>query len=160
MQLVGHDAVSVLMAAYNPHISQQLYYAIGVINTMSNASPIQFKSVTILNYNVSYNSDNQDANNSQTVTVGCDLKFLLPDSSGHNVGFIYNGNTVICAPCTGGSSASGGELQEVEQLDFGNGGNAILGAGYSSDGHALFFSVTHGMITIQPSHQPALDKSK
>ena len=43
---------------------------------------------------------------------------------------------------------------------FSNGGNALLGAGYSVDGQGLFFSVTHGMITIQPSHQPAKDKSK
>ena len=53
-----------------------------------------------------------------------------------------------------------GNTEEVEQLDFGSNGNSILGAGYSADGQPLFFSVLYGMITIQPSHQPQMNKSK
>ena len=45
------------------------------------------------------------------------------------------------------------------ELIFSNGGNAILGSGYSIDGQGLLFSVTHGMITIQPSHQPPKEKT-
>ena len=51
-------------------------------------------------------------------------------------------------------------MEEPDQLDLSSGGNAVLGAGYSIDGQALFFSVASGMITIQPSHQPSKDTSK
>ena len=51
-------------------------------------------------------------------------------------------------------------MEEPDQLDLSAGGNAVLGAGYSFDGQALFFSVASGMITIQPSHQPSKDTSK
>ena len=54
MQLVGQDSVAVLMAATNQHISQQLHYAIGILKTMSNAPPVQFKSVTVLKYSVPF----------------------------------------------------------------------------------------------------------
>ena len=54
MQLCGEDAVSVLMACYNPHISQELHFALGTMNAMTNAPPIQFKSVTILKHTVPY----------------------------------------------------------------------------------------------------------
>ena len=154
MQMVQQDSVAVLMAAYNPHISQQLHYGIGVLNTMSNAVPIQFRSVNILKYNVPFVlSETQDANLSQSVIPGCDFKLLLPESSGYNVAFVFNSNMVLCTTCTNST-------EEPEELDFTIGGNAILGAGYSIDGQGLFFSVTHGMITIQPSHQPAKEKSK
>ena len=53
-----------------------------------------------------------------------------------------------------------GGIQEIDQLDIGSGGNALLGAGYSHDGQALFFSVASGMITIQPSNQPIKNRSK
>ena len=53
-----------------------------------------------------------------------------------------------------------GSIEEPDQLDLSAGGNAVLGAGYSLDGKALFFSVASGMITIQPSHQPSNDTSK
>lgn len=50
-------------------------------------------------------------------------------------------------------------MEEPDILDLSACGNAVLGAGYSFDGQALFFSVASGMITIQPSHQPSKDTS-
>lgn len=53
-----------------------------------------------------------------------------------------------------------GGTVEPDHLDMSVGGNALLGAGYSVDGQALFFSVTSGLITVQSSHQPAKDRTK
>lgn len=99
VQLVGQDSVAVLMAAHNPHISQQLHYAVGIMKTMSNAAPVQFKTVTILKYSVPFSESNADANTSQSSIPGCDFKLLVPEAAGYNSCYIYNGNTVLCAPC-------------------------------------------------------------
>ena len=102
MQLVGQDSIAVLMAAYNPHISQQLHYAVGIMKVGTNAVPIQFKTVTILKYSIPYaplESGADVANTSQSSVVGCDFKLLVPESTGYNVAFIYNSSTVLCAPC-------------------------------------------------------------
>ncbi len=53
-----------------------------------------------------------------------------------------------------------GGIEEPDQLDLSSGGNSLLGAGYSVDGQALFFSMASGLITIQPSQQPLKDRSK
>lgn len=152
MQLIGQDSIAVLMAAHNPHISQQLHYAVGIMKTGTNAAPVQFRSVTVLKYSVPFNMP-ESAADSQPATPGCDFKLLVPEATGYNVCFIYNDHTILCLPCTGG-------IEEPDQLDMSVGGNALLGAGYSGDGQALFFSVTSGMITVQPSHQPAKEQKK
>ena len=107
MQLVGQDSVAVLMAAANPHISQQLHYAIGIMKTMSNAPPVQFRSVTVLKYSVPFTpppaeTSSLDAHaiaTSQAIVPGCDLKLLIPESTGYNIGFIYSSTSVLCVPC-------------------------------------------------------------
>ena len=100
------------MAGYNPRISQQLHYAIGVLNTMSNACPVQFRSVNIIKYNVPFVlPEHQDANLSQSAVPGCDFKLLLPESSGFNIAFVYNSNTVLCTTCTN-------SVEPPEELDF------------------------------------------
>ena len=98
MQLVGKESIAVLMAGNNPHISQQLHYAIGFFNIASNAPPIQFKSVSVLNYNVHCVESTSDANTSQSIP-GCDYKLLLPESHGHQTAFVYNDSNVLCVPC-------------------------------------------------------------
>jgi hypothetical protein len=45
-------------------------------------------------------------------------------------------------------------------LDFGSGGNVILGTGTSSDGRPLFFTVSHGIVTIAPTNIQATEKLK
>lgn len=153
MQLTNEGCISVLMAAYNPRISQQIHYAIGMLATMTNAPPIQFRLVSILKHNIAYNDQDSPGSSSSNCSNGLDYKFLLPASHGHKVGFIYNGSSVLCTQV--GTSSD----PDPDQLDFGSGGNAILGAGHSCDGQGLFFSVTHGMVTIQPSHQPQHEQS-
>ena len=112
MQMVNQDSVAVLMAGYNPRISQQLHYAIGVLNIMSNACPVQFRSVNIIKYNVPFVlPEHQDANLSQSAVPGCDFKLLLPESSGYNIAFVYNSNTVLCTTCTN-------SVEPPEELDF------------------------------------------
>lgn len=98
MQLVGNDSIAVLMAANNPHISQQLHYAIGFFNVASNAPPVQFKSVTVLNHSVHFTSENHDVNTSQSIP-GCDYKLLLPECYGYQTAFVYNDSSVLCVPC-------------------------------------------------------------
>lgn len=152
MQLVNYgEAVAFLIAGHNPQVGpENLHYAVGIMNTLSNGPPVQFKSVTVLNFTVPY-VESQDVNNSQMTVPGCDYKLIMPEDI--NWAFMFNSGMALCFPCSGST-------EEPEQLDFSNGGNAILGAGYSSEGQALLFSVTHGMISIQPSHQPAKEKSK
>ena len=107
MQLVGQDSVAVLMAAANPHISQQLHYAIGIMKTMSNAPPVQFRSVTVLKYSVPFTPPPAETSSldvhaiatSQAIVPGCDLKLLIPESTGYNIGFIYSSTSVLCVPC-------------------------------------------------------------
>ena len=98
MQLVGKESIAVLMAGNNPHISQQLHYAIGFFSIANNAPPIQFKSVSVLNYNVHCVESTSDANTSQSIP-GCDYKLLLPESHGHQTAFVYNDSNVLCVPC-------------------------------------------------------------
>ena len=98
MQLVGKESIAVLMAGNNPHISQQLHYAIGFFSIANNAPPIQFKSVSVLNYNVHCVESISDANTSQSIP-GCDYKLLLPESHGHQTAFVYNDSNVLCVPC-------------------------------------------------------------
>lgn len=97
MQLVGKESIAVLMAGNNPHISQQLHYAIGFFSIANNAPPIQFKSVSVLNYNVHCVESTSDANTSQSIP-GCDYKLLLPESHGHQTAFVYNDSNVLCVP--------------------------------------------------------------
>ena len=79
---------------------------------MSNAVPIQFRSVNILKYKVPFVlAENQDANLSQSVIPGCDFKLLLPESSGFNIAFVYNANMVLGTTCTHSA-------EEPEELDF------------------------------------------
>ena len=85
------------MAATNPHISQQLHYAIGIMKTMSNAPPVQFRSVTVLKYSIPFSQPLETT--SDAVIPGCDLKLLMPESAGFNVGFVYNSSLVLCVPC-------------------------------------------------------------
>ena len=155
MQLVGTDSVAVLMAGNNPHISQQLHYIIGFMNVATNAPPIQFKSVTVLKYNVQCVTESANDSNASQCLPGCDFKLLFPPSSGYQTAFVYNDSNVLCVPIRTST-----EPVEIDQLDFSHGGNNVLGAGYSCDGQGLLFSVASGMITIQPSHQPSRDKSK
>ena len=55
-------------------------------------------------------------------------------------------------------TSASSENEEPEQLDFGSGGNVILGTGTSNEGRPLFFTVTHGMVTIAPTNLPAAEK--
>ncbi len=100
MQLVGQDSVAVLMAAHNPHITQQLHYAVGLLKTGTNAAPVQFRSVTVLKFSIPFTSTETqtDANTSQSAIPGCDFKLLVPESAGYNASFIYNSSLVLCVP--------------------------------------------------------------
>lgn len=141
------NGVMILMAATNTNISQELHYGLATLKTVSDIQPSQFHQFCTLKHTSPF-SESADLNQ----LPGLSYKFLLPSSSSHQVAYVFNEAAILCFTVSPDSD-------EPEKLEFGAGSNIILGTGISADGRPLFFTVTHGMVTIAPTNLQACEKS-
>ncbi|XP_064484878.1 nuclear pore complex protein Nup133-like [Ornithodoros turicata] len=144
MQLTT-DGVMVLMAALNPQVSQQLHFALGVIDTHSPTSassnkPCNFELFSVLKFVEQYTERDEESLLS--------YKFVLP-SVNRRSSYVYNSSRVFCIGSFDGSS-------DMDIIDFKH--DRILGAG-SYEGTPLFHSFTNGIVCVRSIHAPAHDIS-
>jgi len=146
MQRQGNTKVSILMAAHNPNISDELHYAIGTVNVGTDAPPICFKSFNV----IKCTSPEKAPSDTQQTHPGLNVNFLL---SNHHAYTLLKNSKVQCTNLLKSTP------DDPDEVDFANGGNAVLGSGYSGavpesgkSGLPLFFTLTHGMVTLQPTH--------
>lgn len=141
MQLTT-NGVTVLMAALNPQVSQQLHFALGTVDlcdpgSPAPASPPGFSEFSVLRFSEQYTEKDEEA------LLG--YKFVLP-SVNRKASYVYNDTKVFCI------SRSGLEELDVFKRD------RILGAG-SYKGMPLFFSEFNGFVRVRSIHAPAQDVS-
>ncbi|CAN8016463.1 unnamed protein product [Ixodes persulcatus] len=142
MQLTT-NGVTVLMAALNPQVSQQLHFALGTVDlcdpgSPAPASPPGFSEFSVLRFSEQYTEKDEEA------LLG--YKFVLP-SVNRKASYVYNDTKVFCI-----SPGSGLEELDVFKRD------RILGAG-SYKGMPLFFSEFNGFVRVRSIHAPAQDVS-
>lgn len=144
MQLTA-DGVMILMAALNPLVSQQLHFALGVVDTRTLSSgsddrPCSFETFSVLKFVEQYTERDEEN------LLG--YKFVMP-SVHRRTSYVYNINKVFCI-------SSPDAAGEMDIIDFKH--DRILGAG-SYEGTPLFFSFMNGIICIRSVHAPAHDTS-
>ncbi|CAN7987722.1 unnamed protein product, partial [Ixodes pacificus] len=137
------NGVTVLMAALNPQVSQQLHFALGTVDlcdpeSPAPASPPGFSEFSVLRFSEQYTEKDEEA------LLG--YKFVLP-SVNRKASYVYNDTKVFCI-----SPGSGLEELDVFKRD------RILGAG-SYKGMPLFFSEFNGFVRVRSIHAPAQDVS-
>ncbi|CAN7937670.1 unnamed protein product [Ixodes hexagonus] len=142
MQLTA-NGVTVLMAALNPQVSQQLHFALGTVDLRDQGSPApaappSFSDFSVLRFSEQYTERDEE------VLLG--YKFVLP-SVNRRSSYVYNDTKVYCV-----SPGSGLEELDVFKRD------RILGAG-SYKGMPLFFSEVNGFVRVRSIHAPAQDVS-
>lgn len=140
MQLTT-NGVTVLMAALNPHVSQQLHFAFGTVDLRDSESPVpasppSFSEFSVLRFSEQYTEKDEEALLS--------YKFVLP-SLNRRSSYVYNYTKVYCV-----SPGNGLEELDVFKRD------RILGAG-SYKGMPLFFSELNGFVRVRSVHAPSQD---
>ena len=144
MQLTEHG-VAILCSAVNPHVSQQLHFALGVLSTGTNAPPLNFRSFCVLKHSLRYDESNPPTR------LG--YKFLLPLPK-HL--YVYTNKSVMC---TSGLV----DCEEPDNIDFGSRGNSILGVG-TNENIPIFFTANSGTVSLTPvefkNNRSMMDQSK
>lgn len=138
------NGVVVLMAALNPQVSQQLYYAFGTVDVRHMGSPVDapvnFTEFNVLRFSEQYTERDEEALLS--------YKFVLP-SPNRRASFVYCDSKVYCV-------SYGSNADDLDVLEFKK--DKLLGAG-SCEGTPLFFSHVHGVVSVRSIHAPAQDAS-
>lgn len=138
------NGVVVLMAALNPQVSQQLYYAFGTVDVRHMGSPVDapvnFTEFNVLRFSEQYTERDEEALLS--------YKFVLP-SPNRRASFVYCDSKVYCV-------SYGSNADDLDVLEFKK--DKLLGAG-SWEGTPLFFSHVHGVVSVRSIHAPAQDAS-
>nr|XP_045599010.1 nuclear pore complex protein Nup133-like [Procambarus clarkii]XP_045599011.1 nuclear pore complex protein Nup133-like [Procambarus clarkii] len=124
----GDLTVMILAAAVNPQVSQQLVYALAMMETGGNAPPLTVSNFSVLKHSEYYQESAENVLLAQ--------RFLLCS----NAAYIYNKNTVLCVSAVG-------EGDSGDRVEFSGAGDSILGVGRSK-GLPLFFSANHGIVSI------------
>ncbi|XP_063850979.1 nuclear pore complex protein Nup133-like isoform X1 [Scylla paramamosain] len=127
----GGSAVMVLTAAVNPQVSQQLVYALATMETGGTTPPTTVNNFSVLKHSEYYQESAENVLLAQ--------RFLLCGTTA----YIYNKNTVLCVSAVG-------EGDSGDRVEFSGAGDSILGVGRSQR-LPLFFSATHGIVSITPT---------
>lgn len=127
------DGVMVLGAGMNMESDLLLHYAVAVIATDASGTPSKLESLTILNYVARYEEEKEE----ETLSY----RLLVSDNYIDEM-YLYNDYMVIM------ETGRGEKAEEVPPP-----GGRILGAGLS-DGTAVFFSISQGLITINSTNRP------